>query len=1327
MADELIRKPANFNFYLNTQGVRGRKGEKGDPGFSPSIVVSENTLNTYKLRVTTADGTYETDNLRGSIITEGVGSFIRYNAENDELYVGDIDVATPEIFGTVKLANEDDYTNMSETAVVTVDGLAEYLSTHLVPGDDSVTLSFNEDTGVITITAKGGGSEGTLDYTQLQNKPKLYGTEIEGDKKLSDYVKIKAPLVETEGVDYENDVVIQNGTISENAITFKDDWHPLFSLGTTFETAGAYSLTSGPDFIPNSYISIPYKIGDIIEIPAATGADTVAGAMSTDNSKFTSQFVLRTDGLTSGSDRAVVDITSKSVSGSKLICGFATGSVTAMTGMNFDRTTSYFQITLDADGSPEFRFVKNVSGTITGQVCKFTSDTAKEQVKTFNRILFSGTDVLSNPINQLGVYHITDGKKLGEDLKGNVDIDKLHNYLNLAFPDAENALGVSYDNDTIVLNANGELCTSSKVATKEELDGLSTVVNDQATEINTLDMRVEALEDQGGGGGTSNYEQLTNKPQINGVELVGDKSDEELGVERLFTANAPLRKEDVVQTSIKGFSIDASSLEMAGPANTMVAGSTTNCVLYSTPSVDGKLNSSYFIDFPFFDGCLFTYGLLTNQIIMFGVKDEQGLFLPKAATFYYSGQTRIALIRTVEATSASVTTLTLSTLRQTSVSMSGAGSQAIGVYIGDDGRYQFRRTDVSRTSVYTYVSDTMHDALKDCNTVRVQGAIPTQISPYLYSYIGQYAFPHAWKAERAGFFPTASELTSGSPVFPTETTTQRYLQLGIDNDTLKTNASGQLYADIQGLPSDITATSNDTTVELSSSKKIKFNVPMMEVGENLTADESNLYLNQGSVEAGENITIDKTATGIRVNSTGGGAGGDISELEAAVEALKTSKQDKLQDTKSVAIVNTSATLPADTYTLGGSATVDSANHLVGTKANSYLSVNKVFAPGDKPWEIQAKFVPNSTGASSTTYAPLIAENSVNKSVPQLYIQNGGVQCDVSYDGTIWNIEEFVASTTEKLAAGSVAYARLKYDGAGTYTVGFSRNGTTWFERSQTGGSAVFQSADSMFTIGADAKSFGRDAYQYIDLNETYIKIDGEYFWRPFPIQEGDAIGAEVKISASSGNTLRVNDDGLFASGGTSVASAYGARGDYCTTYGILDCPNGLIDYEATGKKITINPGIVLKCPNKDTKTTIASAITKILATSTGSITIFYAGSELLECGEVYFQEDEPGADGVENYQAWWKPSEKLWYFRSNDTGNVFRSISGVTPLADIKMNEANILSVDYIGYRILNDDIIPQLSEIESLHNIIETLQETIANLSTRVEALETKIDGGIV
>lgn len=43
------------------------------------------------------------------------------------------------------------------------------------------------------------------------------------------------------------------------------------------------------------------------------------------------------------------------------------------------------------------------------------------------------------------------------------------------------------------------------------------------------------IEAGGGGGGTTNYNSLQNKPQINGVTLTGNKTAEDLGLERSLT------------------------------------------------------------------------------------------------------------------------------------------------------------------------------------------------------------------------------------------------------------------------------------------------------------------------------------------------------------------------------------------------------------------------------------------------------------------------------------------------------------------------------------------------------------------------------------------------------------------------------------------------------------------------------------------------------------------------------------------------------------------------------------------------------------------------
>ena len=72
---------ANFNFYLNRQGIKGRKGDKGDDGFSPLISVNTETASEYVLAIQNEDGTFLTPNLRGNTIANQGGTYIRYNPE----------------------------------------------------------------------------------------------------------------------------------------------------------------------------------------------------------------------------------------------------------------------------------------------------------------------------------------------------------------------------------------------------------------------------------------------------------------------------------------------------------------------------------------------------------------------------------------------------------------------------------------------------------------------------------------------------------------------------------------------------------------------------------------------------------------------------------------------------------------------------------------------------------------------------------------------------------------------------------------------------------------------------------------------------------------------------------------------------------------------------------------------------------------------------------------------------------------------------------------------------------------------------------------------
>lgn len=115
----------DFKFYLNRQGVRGQRGEKGDTGFSPIITEKTNTKEEYVLHIQneTDDTSFDTPNLKEGLVPEDMGgTYVRLNRETGNQYYGDIDEATETIKGVVRL--EPDATILeptSETSVITAE------------------------------------------------------------------------------------------------------------------------------------------------------------------------------------------------------------------------------------------------------------------------------------------------------------------------------------------------------------------------------------------------------------------------------------------------------------------------------------------------------------------------------------------------------------------------------------------------------------------------------------------------------------------------------------------------------------------------------------------------------------------------------------------------------------------------------------------------------------------------------------------------------------------------------------------------------------------------------------------------------------------------------------------------------------------------------------------------------------------------------------------------------------------------------------------------------------------------------------------------------
>lgn len=110
---------ADFNFFLNRQGVRGNKGEQGEQGYSPRITVKTETAAEYVLNVQNEDGSFDTPNLRGNAIENLGGTYVRFNQDTEQMYTGYADTASTTSQGEVVLSTYEDLASGGAESEVT--------------------------------------------------------------------------------------------------------------------------------------------------------------------------------------------------------------------------------------------------------------------------------------------------------------------------------------------------------------------------------------------------------------------------------------------------------------------------------------------------------------------------------------------------------------------------------------------------------------------------------------------------------------------------------------------------------------------------------------------------------------------------------------------------------------------------------------------------------------------------------------------------------------------------------------------------------------------------------------------------------------------------------------------------------------------------------------------------------------------------------------------------------------------------------------------------------------------------------------------------------
>lgn len=116
----------DFRYYLNRQGPRGQQGVKGEQGYSPQITVGKNTVSEFTLKIINEDGSFETENLK-VIPEDRGGTYVRYDRNTYQEYIGDPDFATTEKYGVVRLATKEDLASQEESLAVSSAILNTYL------------------------------------------------------------------------------------------------------------------------------------------------------------------------------------------------------------------------------------------------------------------------------------------------------------------------------------------------------------------------------------------------------------------------------------------------------------------------------------------------------------------------------------------------------------------------------------------------------------------------------------------------------------------------------------------------------------------------------------------------------------------------------------------------------------------------------------------------------------------------------------------------------------------------------------------------------------------------------------------------------------------------------------------------------------------------------------------------------------------------------------------------------------------------------------------------------------------------------------------------
>lgn len=204
------------------------------------------------------------------------------------------------------------------------------------------------------------------------------------------------------------------------------------------------------------------------------------------------------------------------------------------------------------------------------------------------------------------------------------------------------------------------------------------------------------------------------------------------------------------------------------------------------------------------------------------------------------------------------------------------------------------------------------------------------------------------------------------------------------------------------------------------------------------------------------------------------------------------------------------------YKLNGLVQVDSNHVASGFSSSNYL-ISKLldneeypydatawrFQPNSSTWEIVCEFT---TGALSG-YQGVISQQSVNGVIPFWVQGDNTIKGYISSTGSGWDVADAV--TVMAASANTTYRMKLEFTGS-AYVWSVYENGSWNAVKTITSSSVVYQ-GDSGYPL-----YFGTwQSYPFlgtINLDETYVKIDGDYDWRAVVEEEPQINTGSISVS-----------------------------------------------------------------------------------------------------------------------------------------------------------------------------------------------------------------------